>query len=51
MPPGFAFGFEVIAHRLEQHHLRIGALGREIARRASAGIELITIALGCGKGR
>src|SRR5207237_1052497 len=42
---GFALGFEVIAHRLEQHSVRVGALGGEAARRAGAGIEGIAIAL------
>ena len=42
---GFSLGFEVVADRLEEHNVRVGALGREATRRAGAGIEGITVAL------
>ena len=36
---GFAFAVEVIAHRVEQVEIGIGALGGEILRRPRPGIE------------
>ena len=50
-PAGFALGREVVAHRLEERDVRIGALDREIARRAGAGIEPLAVALRRGEGR
>ena len=47
---GFALGFEVVAYRLEQRHFRVGALSGEIAHRAGAGVELVTIGFGRGEG-
>ena len=41
---GFALGCEVIADRLEQHDVRVGAFGCETAGRASAGIEGVALA-------
>ncbi len=43
---GFALGFEIVAHRLEQLDLGIGALGGEIAHRPRAGIELVDCGVG-----
>ena len=48
---GFPLGFEIIAHRLEQHDIRVGALGCEILRRAGTGIERVALAPICCKRR
>src|SRR4029077_14243519 len=48
---GFALGLEIVAHRLEQHDVWIGAFDREIARRTGAGIEPLAIALRRGTWR
>jgi hypothetical protein len=48
---GFAFDFEIVPHRLEQHRVRIGALGSEIPRRPGAGIERVAVTLIRRKGR
>src|SRR5271157_7604 len=50
-PTGFALCFQVISHRLEQHDVRIGALGGEIARRASPDVEPLAVAFRRGEGR
>ena len=48
---GFALGVEIVAHRLEQHDVGVGALGCEIARRPRAGVELVDRSVGGGKRR
>ena len=49
--PGFTLSFEVVAHRVEQPDLGVGALQGETARRPAAGVELALILFGRGKGR
>ena len=40
-PAGFLFCGQVIAHRVEQLHPGVGALGGEVSRRPGAGIERV----------
>ena len=50
-PAGFMLGVEIVAHRVEQLHLGVGAFGGKTLCRPRPGIDGVAVGLGCGEGR